>query len=211
MRLVDHQELVVGRLLNLDEVRHLRDFLDVSEELANPFATGECLLRHRGLSFRRPEGANLPKRDCRRPRVEFRIDFEGRKPNFRASSPEFVLQTFKTQNDARGAWIAPARQNHLFTDCKSPKLPISQRLTRGKRRRPHRQPRFRAAVPIWGGNRGDSRVIPASIPTHFRVRRAQGIPFARPLLGSTLNRPGLRLACSDGSRVSLRSPGISLK
>jgi hypothetical protein len=28
----------------------------VSEELANAFATGECLLRHRGLSFRRPSG-----------------------------------------------------------------------------------------------------------------------------------------------------------
>ena len=53
-RLVDHQELVVGRLLNLDEVRHLGDFLDVSEELANAFATGECLLRHRGLSFSSP-------------------------------------------------------------------------------------------------------------------------------------------------------------
>jgi hypothetical protein len=28
----------------------------VSEELANAFATGKCLLRHRGLSFRRPRG-----------------------------------------------------------------------------------------------------------------------------------------------------------
>jgi hypothetical protein len=28
----------------------------VSEELANAFATGECLLRHRGLSFRRRQG-----------------------------------------------------------------------------------------------------------------------------------------------------------
>src|SRR6202042_883591 len=72
-RLVDHQELVVGRLLNLDQVRHLRDFLDMSEELANAFATGECLLRHRGLSFRRPLRANLPKRDWHRPRVEFRF------------------------------------------------------------------------------------------------------------------------------------------
>src|SRR5260370_28116207 len=71
-RLVDHQKLVIGRLLNLDEVRHLRDFLDVSEELANAFATGECLLRHRGLSFRHPSRANLPKRDWHRPRVEFR-------------------------------------------------------------------------------------------------------------------------------------------
>jgi hypothetical protein len=45
----------------------------VSEELANAFATGECLLRHRGLSFRRPSEANLPKRDWHRPRVEFRF------------------------------------------------------------------------------------------------------------------------------------------
>ncbi len=62
---IDHQELVVRRLLNLDEVRHLGDFLDVSEELANAFATGECLLRHRGLSFSspalgEPSGTQLP-------------------------------------------------------------------------------------------------------------------------------------------------------
>ena len=82
-RLVDHQELVIGRLLNLDEVRHLGDFLDVSEELANAFATGECLLRHRGLSFRRPSGANLPKRDWHRPRVEFRFVPKPGTPNFR--------------------------------------------------------------------------------------------------------------------------------
>jgi hypothetical protein len=54
--LVHHQELIVGRLLNLDEVRHLCDFLDVSEELAYAFATGERLLRHRGLSLSSPSG-----------------------------------------------------------------------------------------------------------------------------------------------------------
>jgi hypothetical protein len=54
MGLLNHQELIVGRLLNLDEVRHLGNFLDVSKELANAFATGECLLRHRGLSFSPP-------------------------------------------------------------------------------------------------------------------------------------------------------------
>ncbi|MGY4338290.1 hypothetical protein ACVWW3_003196 [Bradyrhizobium sp. LM2.9] len=63
--LVDHQELVIRCLLNLDEVRHLGNFLDVSEELANAFATGECLLRHRGLSFSAPDlgapsGTRLP-------------------------------------------------------------------------------------------------------------------------------------------------------
>ena len=82
---------------------HLRDFLDMSEELANAFATGECLLRHRGLSFRRPSGANLPKRDSHRPRVEFRSFFNPEGPLFRGLSPESGYQTFKTQNDARGA------------------------------------------------------------------------------------------------------------
>ena len=37
------QELVVGCLLNLDEVRHLRDFRDLAEELANALAAGERL------------------------------------------------------------------------------------------------------------------------------------------------------------------------
>ena len=39
--LVDQQELVVGGLLDLDQVRHLRDFADMSEELADTLATGE--------------------------------------------------------------------------------------------------------------------------------------------------------------------------
>ena len=39
--LVDHQELVVGRLLNLDEVRHLGNFLDLAEELPNALATDQ--------------------------------------------------------------------------------------------------------------------------------------------------------------------------
>ena len=41
LRLLDHQELVVGRLLNLDEVRHLRDFLDLPEKLPNALATDQ--------------------------------------------------------------------------------------------------------------------------------------------------------------------------
>src|SRR5579864_3857176 len=54
--------------------------------------------------------------------------FRGRKTIFQGASPEFVLQTFKTQNDARGACDAPARPNHVIADCKSPKLPVSQRF-----------------------------------------------------------------------------------
>ena len=76
LRLLDHQELVVGRLLNLDEVRHLRDFLDLSEKLPNALATdqrighsdlaphptadrGDCPRGHR-LSAHRPADGSVP-------------------------------------------------------------------------------------------------------------------------------------------------------
>jgi len=49
LRLLDHEELVVGRLLHLDEVRHLGDLGDVPEELAYASAAIEC----RGLGHRR--------------------------------------------------------------------------------------------------------------------------------------------------------------
>ena len=39
--LVQLQELVIGGALNLDEVRHLRDLLDLAEILAKAFASGE--------------------------------------------------------------------------------------------------------------------------------------------------------------------------
>src|SRR5204863_5524312 len=65
LRFLHQQELIVRRLLNLDEVRHLCDFLDFPEKLTNALATGECL-RHYLLSFCRnrrgrddsPEGRN---------------------------------------------------------------------------------------------------------------------------------------------------------
>ena len=40
-RLHELEKLVIGGLLNLDEVRHLRDFDDFAEILAKAFATGE--------------------------------------------------------------------------------------------------------------------------------------------------------------------------
>src|SRR5262245_12761455 len=55
-RLLHQQELVVGRLLNLDEVRHLRDFLNFPEKFANALATDKRL-RHRLFSrFVEPSG-----------------------------------------------------------------------------------------------------------------------------------------------------------
>ena len=70
--LVDQQELVIGRLLNLDEVRHLRDFLDVSEELANALATGECLLRHLASHFVAREGRTFRSATAIAPGLNFR-------------------------------------------------------------------------------------------------------------------------------------------
>ncbi len=60
-RLAHQQELVVGRLLNLDEVRHLRDFLNFSEKLANALATCKRL-RHLCLSPRRTVGTGTTLR-----------------------------------------------------------------------------------------------------------------------------------------------------
>ena len=45
LRRVHQQKLVVRGLLDLDQVRHLADFLDVPEHLANALAASECL-RH---------------------------------------------------------------------------------------------------------------------------------------------------------------------
>ena len=45
LRRVHEKELVVGGLLHFDQVRHLADFLDVPENLANALAAGKCL-RH---------------------------------------------------------------------------------------------------------------------------------------------------------------------
>ncbi len=43
LRFIDHQELVVGCLLNLDEVRHLRHFQNFPEELANALPADQCI------------------------------------------------------------------------------------------------------------------------------------------------------------------------
>src|SRR5262245_48743123 len=61
--LLDQQELVIGCLLNLDEVRHLCDFLDFPEKLTNALATSKRL-RHLISRFVEPSG---PGRLSRRP------------------------------------------------------------------------------------------------------------------------------------------------
>src|ERR1700733_4171339 len=93
----------------------------MSEKIANAFSAGECLLRHRGLSFRRPSEANLPKRDWHRPRVEFRHI-----PNSEARCQVFILRpdlaNRRTQNDVRSRSPASPVSTIRFTDRKSPKF-----------------------------------------------------------------------------------------
>ena len=48
--LVHHEELVVGLLLHLDEVRHLRHLMDAAEHLPQTLMTVRSLLRHVGSS-----------------------------------------------------------------------------------------------------------------------------------------------------------------
>src|SRR5215475_14560105 len=68
---------------------------------------------------------------------------KGRIPG--ALRPKFVLQTFKTQNDARGDLGRTARQIHLVTDCKSPKLlNLPTACRRERRRSPTTNRAFRA-------------------------------------------------------------------
>src|ERR1700722_14575676 len=45
LRRIHQQELIIRGLLDFDQVRHLADFLDVPEHLANALAARECL-RH---------------------------------------------------------------------------------------------------------------------------------------------------------------------
>jgi hypothetical protein len=59
LRLHHQQELVVGRLLNLNEVRHLRDFFDFSEKLSYALPTDKRL-RHYILSLNRTIGSEPP-------------------------------------------------------------------------------------------------------------------------------------------------------
>jgi hypothetical protein len=74
----------------------------MSEELANAFATGECLLRHGGLSFRRRQGRAFRSATAIAPGLNFET-LRNLELKCQDLSPESARQTFKTQNDARGA------------------------------------------------------------------------------------------------------------
>src|SRR5690242_20343816 len=91
----------------------------------------------------------------RRPRLNFDPFREPEDLRSGPFGPDFVLQTFKTQNDARGDILIapPVRIISLRTakarNCLSPNdLQRNTRLS-------FRPSCFRAAVPIWDDNHGD--------------------------------------------------------
>ena len=63
-RFFHQEELIIRCLLNLDEVRHFRDFLDFPEKLANALATGKRLRHLVSLAVVEPSG---PERLSGRP------------------------------------------------------------------------------------------------------------------------------------------------
>src|SRR5882757_9908322 len=115
------------------------------------------------------------------------------KTDFQEFCPEFVLQTFKTQNDARAH--DRARPSQLFASRteKARNLTVSQRLTPGNPL-PRRRPCFPAAVPIWDGDHGDSRGKPAN-PHTFLCTPCSGLPRRTPF--ASLRRPAVLTAGLD--------------
>src|SRR6516225_10135677 len=88
VRLLHQQELIVGCLLNLNEIRHLRDFLDFSEKLSYALPTSERL-RHHVLSLNRTIGPATCGRTAassnHRPGRTRRMPFDIRAPHSEAA------------------------------------------------------------------------------------------------------------------------------
>ena len=102
--------------------------------------------------------------------------FQGPKAQFQGLSPESVLSTLKTQNDARGASSRTRPSEPLLHGLQKPEIAYLPTACGGKRRYSHRLPRFRAATPIWGNNRRDSRGTPAN-PHTFPCTTRSGSPL----------------------------------
>ena len=65
-RRVHQQKLIVRSLLDLDQVRHLADFLDVPENLANALAASECLRHVAPLKLACPLFSTPTRQDAQR-------------------------------------------------------------------------------------------------------------------------------------------------
>ncbi len=167
---VDHQELVIGCLLNLDEVRHLGDFLDMPEELANAFATGERLLRHSGLSFRRPSGRTFRSAIGIAFGFEFSTVPKSRERIFRIL---ILRKSFRISKRKTTCEHMTALARHIISyyGPKKPEIADLPTAYTESVPAPAVKPCFHAAVPIWDGHRGDARVAPPN-PHTFLCQRS---------------------------------------
>src|ERR1700761_317486 len=128
--------------------------------------------------------------------------------------PDFVLQTFKTQNDVRGDFIAPPVRIISLRTAKARNC-LSPNDLQGKSPPLRRPSCFRAAVPIWDGNHGDSRGKPsnphtfscstcnrASVLQASRRGRSADPRLVRSLVMAVLARPSTSLATRSPDRAS---------
>src|SRR5207302_10473079 len=92
------------------------------------------------------------------PGLNFRSILRAPSPDFRGQSPDFVLQTFKTQNDARGAVGRTRPSKPSSSRTAKARNCLSHNGLRRNTRRYRLKPYFRAVSPIWDDNYGTSRV-----------------------------------------------------
>src|SRR5215831_15661622 len=104
------------------------------------------------------------------PRVEFR-SISRPEAHFQGASPEFVLQTFKTQNDARGAKTHPPVQTMSSRTAKARNCPSPDGLMGRSAGLPAINRAFVLATQ-YGLTILKNRGVSPRSPTLFRVRRA---------------------------------------
>src|SRR5271165_184213 len=109
-----------------------------------------------------------------RPRVEFSTRPEASKPNFRILILTSSVK-FSERKTTRGALDRTRPSNLASSRTEKARNCLSPNGLRRKRRRSRRQPCFRAAAPIWDGNRGDSRGKPTN-PHTFLCTARGGLP-----------------------------------
>ena len=103
-------------------------------------------------------GASLPKRGCSRPPGLNFLRFSGPEAQFQGAQ---VLNLFfrpLERKTTRGALDRTRPSDRSHCGLQKPEIACSPNDLRRSRRRPLAKPCFRAAAPIWGNNRGDSRV-----------------------------------------------------
>src|SRR4051812_13917005 len=118
--------------------------------------------------LRRPRrGANLPNKRLTPPfGLNFFDPFRPLEGQVQEIRPEFVLRTFKTQNDARGALPHPPVTKFQFTDCKSPKFDCLPTACAGNRCCPRPPNRIFLLPSRYGAANVEIRGVTPRIPTH---------------------------------------------